>query len=331
MWNQKTLSRRSALGSFAALTLASKESLAQGAAYPARPIRIVSPYPPGGGTDTTARLLSAPLGRLLGQSVVVDNRPGASGSIGAGEVARSPADGYTLLIDALVHVVNPSLLKGLPFDYSTGFTPISQVTRLPQIMIAPTTLPPKTLQEFIAYARAQKGKLSYGSSGNATGQHLAAAMFLRAAGLADIVHVPYRGGSAAMQGVLTGDVAFVVATVNTAAALVKEGRLRAYAVASEQRVPSLPDVPTFAEAGVPGVVLDEWNGIFAPSGTPPAIVDRLHAALVEALRDPTVRARMEGLGTEPLGSSPAEFRDVLSREREKLGALIRDANITAEG
>lgn len=329
--HQHALTRRSALATLAAMAAAPSIAFAQpGGAFPSRPIRIVSPYPPGGGTDTTARLLSGPLSRLLARPVVVENRPGASGSIGAGEVARAAPDGHTLLIDALVHVINPSLLRGLPFDYTNGFAPISQVTRLPQIMIASPALPATTLAEFIAYARANQGKLAFGSSGNATGQHLAAAMFLRASGLTDIEHVPYRGGSAAMQGVLTGDVAFAIATVNTAAGLVREGKLRAYATASESRVPSLPDVPTFAEAGVQGVVLDEWNGIFAPAGTPDAIVQQLHDALTHALADETVRARMEGIGTEPLGTAPAAFAAFLARERAILGKLIREADIKAD-
>lgn len=323
-----SLTRRAALGALA-IVAAPRLARAQ-AVFPTRPIRIISPYPPGGGTDTTARLLAPPLGRILGQPIVVENKAGASGSIGAAEVARAAPDGHTLLIDPMAHVVNPTLMRGLPFDYVRGFAPVSQVTRLPQVMIAPLALPP-TLAGFIDHARAHQGRLAFGSSGNATGQHLAAAMFLRAAGLRDIEHVPFRGGSAAMQGVLTGDVAFAVGVVNTVTGLVREGRLRAYAVASDRRVPALPDVPTFAEAGVPGVVLDEWNGIFAPAGTPAPVVERLHAALLEALADPSVRERLAGIGTQPLGTSPATFAAFIAHERERLAALIHDAHITAEG
>ncbi|MFO1080898.1 MAG: tripartite tricarboxylate transporter substrate binding protein [Reyranellaceae bacterium] len=321
-----TLGRRAALATLAAPFVAARAQTA----FPSRPIRIVSPYPPGGGTDTTARLLAVPLARLLGQPIVVENKAGASGSIGASEVARAAPDGHTLLIDPMAHVVNPTLMRGLTFDYGRAFAPVSQVTRLPQVMIAPVTLPP-TLAGFIAQARANEGKLAYGSSGNATGQHLAAAMFLRAAGLRDIEHVPFRGGSAAMQGVLAGDVAFAIATVNTAAGLVREGRLRGYAVASERRIAALPEVPTFAEAGVPGVVLDEWNGVFVPTGTPGPVIERLYAALAEALRDPTVQARMAAIGAQPVGSSPAEFAAFIVRERESLAELIRAAHITLEG
>ncbi len=317
--------RRLALALLAAPALARAQGWA-----PSRPLRIVSPYPPGGGTDTTARLLAGPLQRILGQPIVVENRAGASGSIGAAEVARAAPDGHTVLVDAMAHVVNPSILRGLPFDYAQGFAPISQLTRLPQVMIAPLSGPPD-LAAFIAHARAQAARLAFGSSGNATGQHLAAVMALRAAGIEGMEHVPYRGGSAAMQGVLTGEVAFAIATVNTASALVRDGRLRGYAAASAARIPSLPEVPTFAEAGLPGVVLEEWNGLFAPAGTPPEAVARLHAAFAEALGDATVRGRMEGIGTIPLGSPPAEFARHLEREREALAVLIREAGITAEG
>lgn len=320
--------RRATLGGLLTTPLIGLAAPARAQApFPQRPLRVVSPYPPGGGTDTTARLLAGPMGQSLGQPVVVDNKPGAGGSIGAAEVARAAPDGHTLLVDALGHVVNPSLMRGLPFDYARAFAPISQLTRLPQIMIARADLPPATLRDFVAYAKARQGRLSYGSSGNATGAHLAAVLFLRAAGLPDVEHVPYRGGSAAMQGVLTGDVAFAFATVNTAAQLVQEGRLRAYAAAAERRVPSLPDVPTLSELGLE-VVLDEWNGLFAPAGTPPAVIARLHAVAAEALREPAVRERFAQLGAEPLGTPPEAFAAFVAREREAMARLVREANIT---
>lgn len=319
--------RRALLAAPLALGVAGADAWAQaGSDFPRRSIRLVSPYPPGGGTDTTGRLISGPLQRLLGQPVVVDNKAGASGSIGAAEVARAEPDGYTLLVDSLGHASNPALMSNLPFDYTRAFAPISQLTRLPQIMVAPTSLPPTSVPEFIAYAKANPGRLAYGSSGNASGAHLASVLFLREAGLPDIEHVPYRGGSAALQGVLSGDVVFAYSTVNTAAQLVQDGRLRAYAVASSHRLDALPDVPTLRELGL-DVVLDEWNGFFAPAGTPPGVIARLQAAAAEALKDPAASERFRQLGAEPLGTSPEAFALFVVEQRAMLARLIRDANI----
>jgi tripartite-type tricarboxylate transporter receptor subunit TctC len=231
--------------------LAASAALAQERAFPTGPVRVVSPYPPGGGTDTTARIIGPAMGEFLGQPILVENRGGAGGSIGAAEVARSAPDGQTVLVDALGHVVNPHLLKGLAFDYA-AFVPVTEVTLRPQVMIVDPRTPAADLAAFLAYAKARAGRLSYGSSGNATGSHLASVLFLRQAGL-DMAHVPYRGGSAALQDVLAGNVAFAMATVNSATQLILDGRLRALAVASDRCVASLPKVPTMAEAGFDGV------------------------------------------------------------------------------
>ena len=314
------------LGAIGAAALA-RPALAQ--AWPTRSIRIVSPYPPGGGTDTTSRILSGPLQRELGQSIVVENRGGAGGSIGAAEVARSAPDGYSVLVDSLGHVVNPTLMRNLPFDYARAFAPVTQLTRLAQVMIAPTSVPQATLEEFVAHARANPGRLSYGSSGNGTGAHLGGVLFTRAAGL-DMVHVPYRGGSVAMQAVLSGDVVFALATVNTASQLIQDGRLRAYAVAGDARVRSLPNVPTLAEKGYSGCELYEWNGLFAPAGTPPAIVARLHEAFAAALRDPAVQQRFGQIGAETLGTTPAEFAAFVAQQRDAMARIVREANITLD-
>jgi tripartite-type tricarboxylate transporter receptor subunit TctC len=297
------------------------------AAWPDKPIRIISPYPPGGGTDVTARLLSGPLAARFTRGVVVENRPGAGGSIGAAEVARAAPDGYTLLIDALGHAVNPALLRGLPFDYATAFTPVSQLTRLPQIMIAPLS-GPSSLAAFVMAARAKPGSVTYGSSGNGTGSQLAAVLFARAAGL-QMEHAPYRGGSTAMQAVLAGEVAFTFATVNTAAQLVQEGQLRAYAVVGDRRLAGLPNVPTLTEAGYPGCDLYEWNGLFAPAGTPKMVIDTLYRAFSQALRDPAVIARFAELGAEPLGTAPSAFAAFVAAQRATMAELVREAGIEA--
>lgn len=320
------LGRRAAAAGL--LALAVGLARAQERPFPGGPVRIVSPYAPGGGTDTTARAIGPAMGEFLGTSILVENRGGAGGSIGAAEVARAAPDGQTVLVDALGHVVNPFLLRGLAFDYA-AFVPVTQVTMLPQVMIVDPRVPVVDMAGFVAYARGRAGRLSYGSSGNATGSHLASALFLRRSGL-DIAHVPYRGGSAAMQDVLAGNLAFAMATVNSATQLILDGRLRALAVASDRRVASLPDVPTMAEAGMPGVVLDEWNGMFAPPGTPRRIVERLHAGVRHALDSPTVRNRFAAIGAVPVGSDPDAFAAFVRDRREAMAGLVRDAGITID-
>lgn len=308
-----------------------RPSVAQGAAAPwspTRPIRLLAGYPPGGGVDTTARLLAGPLSTLLGQPVVVENRPGAGGSLAGHEVARAAPDGHTLFVDASPQTVNHVLLKNLPFDYATAFTPISQVIVLPQIMIVHNGLPVRTLAEFVAYAKARPGQLAYGSSGNATASHLGTELFLRRAGL-NVVHVPYRGGTPALQDLLGGNVAFVFGTVSSSLQLAREGRVRPLAVTTAQRIPPLPEVPTFAEQGFPGYELNEWNGLFAPAGLPAPIVARLHQAVLAALADPVVRQRIEALGAIPVGSDPASFARFMTEQREAMGRLVREIGLEA--
>ena len=218
---------RRALAGLLALPALARVAAAQGASWsPARPIRLIAPYPPGGGVDTTSRLLAAPMGAFLGQQVIVENRAGAGGSIAAAELARSAPDGQTIMIDALAHTVNPALLRNLPFDYATAFTPISQVVVLPQILVINSSIPARTLPEFVAHVKARPGQLSYGSSGNATAAHLAAALFVNRAGL-DIQHLPYRGGTPALQDLLGGAIAFVFGTVSSSLQLARDGRPRA--------------------------------------------------------------------------------------------------------
>lgn len=296
---------------------------------PTRPIRLIAPYPPGGGVDTTSRLLSGPMGAFLGQPVIVENRGGAGGSIGAAEVARSAPDGHTIMTDALAHTVNQYLIRNLPFDYTTAFAPISQVVVLPQILaVNPQTVPAKTVQEFIAWARPRAATLSFGSSGNATAAHLASALFLNRAGL-DITHVPYRGGTPALQDLMGGNIAFVFGTVSSTLQLVRDGRLVALGVSTAERIPPLPDVGTIAEQGFPGFELNEWNGLYAPAGTPAAVVTRLYEAAKHALADATVRQRIDALGAIPLGSDPAVFARYVASQRELMGRIVREARIEA--
>ena len=279
---------------------------AQGAAWaPSRPIRLIAPYPPGGGVDTTSRLLATPMGAFLGQPVVVENRGGAGGSIGAGELARSAPDGHTIMVDALAHTVNPHLIRNPGFDYASAFAPISQVVVLPQILaVNPQTVPAKTVQDFLAWARPRAGSLSYGSSGNATAAHLAAALFLNRARL-EITHVPYRGGTPALQDLLGGSIAFVFGTVSSTLQLVRDGRLVAL-----------------------GVTTVSASSRWRTAASAPA-VQRLYEAAKHALADAAVRQRLDALGALPLGTDPAAFARYVADQRALMGRIVREARIEA--
>ena len=317
------LHRRLLLG--AALIPLCRPALAQ--QFPSQTIRLIAPFPPGGGTDTVARLLLPHLIARLGQNIVVENRSGAGGSIGSGEVARSAPDGHTLLLDAMSHVVNPTLMPGLPFDYTTAFAPITQLTLQPQMLVVPAASPFQTLAELVSAAKARPESLSYATSGNGTGSHLAMVEFARLAGI-EVVHVPYRGGGPAMTDLLAGNVGAAFASVAAAAGHVQSGRLRALAAAGRQRIGSLPDVPTVAEQGFVGFDFDEWNGLWATAGTPPFALQRLHDAAIFALAQPDVRARMAQIGIVPMGTSREAFGEFLVAQRERAARLIRAANIT---
>ena len=318
------LDRRALLG---AALLPAFPRLARAQAFPSQPIRIIPPYPPGGGTDTVARLLQPHFAAQLGQNIVIENRGGAGGSIGAAEVARSPKDGHTLLLDSMGHVVNPTLMPGLSFDYATAFAPITQLTWQPQMLVVPAASPFRSLADLVAAAKARPGTLSYASSGNGTGAHLAMVEFARMAGI-EVVHVPYRGGGPAMTDLIAGNVAMAFASAAAATAHVQGGRLRALGAAGLRRIGALPDMPTIAEQGYAGFDWDEWNGLWTVAGSPPAAVERLHAAAIFALAQPDVRARMEQIGIVPLGTSPQDFAAFVVAQRERAARLIRDANIT---
>ncbi|MBR0680438.1 twin-arginine translocation pathway signal protein [Roseomonas eburnea] len=301
--------------------------IARAQAFPAQPIRIIPPYPPGGGTDTVARLLQPHLAAQLGQSVVIENRGGAGGSIGAAEVARAPKDGHTLLLDSMGHVVNPTLMQGLSFDYASAFAPITQLTWQPQMLVVPVASPFRSIADLVAAAKARPGTLSYASSGNGTGAHLAMVEFSRMAGI-EVMHVPYRGGGPAMTDLVAGNVAMAFASASAATAHVQGGRLRGLGAAGLRRIGALPDMPTIADQGFPGFDFDEWNGLWTVAGSPPAAITRLHAAAVFALAQPDVRARMAQIGIVPVGNGPDEFAAFVVAQRERAARLIRDANIT---
>lgn len=318
------ITRRSALG-VAALLLAPHAASAQD--FPTRALRLIPPYPPGGGTDTVARLLVPHMTARLGQNIVVENRGGAGGSIGAAEVARAAPDGHTLLLDAMGHVVNATLMQGLPFDYATAFAPITQLTLQPQMLVVPAASPFTTLAALIAAAKDKPGTLSIASSGNGSGAHLAAVELMRLAGI-ELIHVPYRGGGPAMTDLVAGNVAMAFASASAATAHVQGGRLRALGAAGKARIGAFPAMPTLAEQGVTGYDFDEWNGLWTVAGTPPSAIAKLHEATLFALAQPDVTARFAQIGIVAVGSPQAEFAAFVVAQRERAARLIRDANIT---
>jgi tripartite-type tricarboxylate transporter receptor subunit TctC len=319
--------RRAALAALIAPALLPAAGARAQPAWPARSIRLIVPFAAGGAADSAARVLTPRMGEILGQGFVVENRTGASGSLGGGEVARA-TDGHTFLWDASSHIVNPSLLR-VPFDYTTAFAPISLVVTFPSAIAVKTDFRAGTLAEFVAAAKARPGTVSVGTQGNATAGHLGLVAFQRAAGI-EVVHVPYRGGAAAAQDLASGAIDAVFTTLVSAGPVVESGRARFLAVGTTTRVESRPDVPTVAESGYPGFESNEWAGLFGPSSTPPAVVARMHEALAEAIADPTLRARLVGIGCVPVASRPEAFARFVREGRDAMAALVREANIRAE-
>lgn len=321
--------RRGLLGGGAAALLAGDAAAQTAAPWPNRPIRLVVPFAAGGAADSAARSITPRMAEHLGQQFVVDNRTGASGSVGGGAVAQAAPDGHTLLWDASSHLVNPALMRGLPFDYATAFTPVSLVVTFPGLLAVKSGFPATSVAEFVAAARARPGAISVGTQGNATAGHLGLVRFARLAGI-EVIHVPYRGGAEAARDLASGSVDAVFTTTVSAGPVVDSGRARALAVTSLERVPSRPDVPTLAESGFPGFDSNEWAGLFGPAGLPAAIAAQLHAALGEALADQAVRARLAQIGAVPVGSAPADFARFVREGREAMARLVREANIRLE-
>ncbi len=312
----------------AALLLASA-AWAQGA-FPTRTVTLVVPFPPGGGTDTGARIVAQKLGQKWGQTVVVENKGGAAGMIGADLVAKAKPDGYTLLMGNIgTQAINPSLYKKMPYDPDKAFAPVSFVAELPLAMMVNPQVPAKTAQEFIALAKSQPGKLSYSSSGAGGAPHLAAEMFKDATGTF-ILHVPYRGGGPAVADLIAGHVQLSFMTVLEAAGHFKAGKLRALAVTSAKRVSAFPEVPTLAEGGVPGFNSISWIGLFAPAGTPKDLVEKISADVREVVASDEVKARLTELGAVPYGNTPAQFAALIENDRKRYAKIIAERKITAE-
>ncbi|HEY3075626.1 MAG TPA: tripartite tricarboxylate transporter substrate binding protein [Burkholderiales bacterium] len=266
------------------------------------------------------------MGEALRQPLIVENRPGASGTIGVGEVARAAPDGMTLMLDASSYAVNPSLYAKLPYDPRRAFAPISLLVLFPNMLVVNPAFPARSVQELVAAAKAQPGKIAYASSGNGSAQHLAAELFRQGAGL-DMVHVPYKGGGPALQDVIGGQVPVFFANMASGLPHVKSGRLRALAVTGTKRSNAAPELPTVAESGVPGYEVYEWNAVFAPAGTPAPIVQRLHAEFAKALAAPDVRERIAGLGGEIAATPPADTERWLADQFDKWARVVRTSNI----
>src|SRR5262245_10904254 len=298
--------------------------------YPSKPIRMIVAYPPGGGTDIVGRTVAQKLGEALGQAVVVENRGGASGNIGTELAARATPDGYTVLMGNVApNAINVSLFKNLPFDPVVDFAPVSLVASTPNILVVHPSTPARTVKEVVALARAKPGALNFASAGVGSSSHLAGELF-RVLARAEIVHVPYKGAGPAMVDVLSGQVQLYFATMPAAMPHVKSGKLVAIAVTSAKRSPALPELPTVAEAGVPGYEASTWYGLLAPAHTPGAAIARLHDATVKVLAEPALREKLADQGFEPVGDTPEEFAAYIRSEIGKWGKVIRDAGIKAE-
>jgi len=311
------------------LFLAALATVAHAETYPARPIRMLVAFPPGGGTDIVARMIAPPLGEALGQNVVVENHGGASGTIGTELAAHAAPDGYTLLMGNVApNAINAGLFPRLPYDAVADFAPVSLVATTPNILVVHPSVPARSVGELIALARRSPGKLNFASAGSGTSSHLAGELF-HAMAHVDIVHVPYKGAGPAMLDVLSGQVQVYFATLPAALPHVRSGQLVALAVTGAQRSAALPDLPSVAES-LPGYEASTWYGLLAPARTPQANVARLHRALVASLATPELRERLVAQGFEPIGSSPQEFAATIRSDVAKWGKVIRDAGIRPE-
>jgi tripartite-type tricarboxylate transporter receptor subunit TctC len=307
---------------------ATSTALAQGA-YPNKPIRLIVPFAPGGSNDIMARIIGQKIGENVGQTVIIDNRGGASGIIGTDIAAKAAPDGYTLLMMSLTLAVNPSLFKKLPYDTDKDLLPVSLVASAPLILVVHPSLPVKTLKDFIAHAKANPGKLNFGSGGPGTTPHLAGEMLKSMAGL-QMTHVPYKGGGPALADLMGGQLQLMLENIPSTLPHVKSGKLRVLALSGLKRSPLVPEVPTLDEAGLRGYEIVGWNGLFLPASTPNAIVARLHTETVKALALPDIKDRLSGMGAEGVGNTPAQFGAFVKTEIKKWAQVVRDAGLRVE-
>ena len=320
---------RRRIGVVLALALVAGAAMPAAAAWPERPVRWVVPYPPGGATDIVARVIGARLSNSFGQTVVIDNRPGAGGNVGTDWVAKSQPDGYTMLFGGVAHAIGETAYVKLPFDLHRDLASVVLLTRLPNVMVVAPGFPAHSVAEFIAIAKAQPGSLNFASSGNGTSVHLSGELFKFMAGV-DMVHVPFRGAAPAIQELIGGRVQVLFDNIPSAIGHVRSGSLRALAVTTLTRSPALPDVPTIDEAGVPGYEAYSWFSIMVPAGTPAPVVARINQDANAVLAEPDVRARLLELGATPAGGTPADCARFLDQEIEKWGKVVRTAHVVVE-
>lgn len=299
------------------------------AAWPDKPVKLVVPYPPGGAADALARTVAAELGPRLKQQVIVENKPGGGGTIGAQLVATAPADGYTFLYDATSFAVNPSLYPKLPFDYGKDFQPVSMVARIPTLLVVPASSPFKNVTDLVQYAKAHPGKLSYASAGNGGAAHLTGELFKQGFKIS-IVHVPYRGGAPALTDLVGGQVDMMFSAVTASGPMVKGGKLRVLATAFDRRLESMPEVPAVSESGLKGFSAYEWNAIFAPAGTPAEVVKRMETEMRDVLATPAMRERLAALGALPAAGGAKELGEFVRAETAKWAGVIKTSQIKVD-
>ena len=324
-----SIQRRAALvvAAFAAL---SAMQGAQAQTYPNKAITLVVPFAAGGSTDIVARIVGARMGELLGQTVVIENRAGAGGNIGSTSVAKSAPDGYTILMGTIsTHAINPAVFKNMQVDPAKDFAPISLLALVPSVLTASNSFPATNLKEMIAKLKAEPGKHSYASSGVATPQHLGGELFKTMTGT-DMQHIPYRGGGPALQDVVSGKVAFIFDNLPSSAEMIRAGKVRGYAITTNKRSPAFPDMPTMAEAGLPGYEIYSWNALFAPANTPKDIVAKLNDAANKAIADPVVAKKLSDLSAEVVGSTPEALAEHVKKEMAKWGPIAKAAGATVE-
>ena len=317
------------LGASIASSLLVLAAAASAADYPARPIRIIVPQSPGASTDLTARLVAQKLNEAFKQPVIVDNRPGSSGIAGTEIVARAPADGYTLMVVASSFSINPAVGRKLPYDAVRDFTTVSQLSKFPNMLAAHPSTPVKTLQDVIALAKAKPGQLSYASAGLATGTHMTAELLKYMAGI-DLLHVPYKGGGPSMAAAMGGQTQLVISTTLGLLTHVRSGKLKAIAITAAKRSTAAPEIPTFAESGVPGYEHEPWNGMFAPARLPKPVLAKINAEVARALNTPDVRQVFERDGADVVASTPEQFAATLKAEIAKWTKVAKAANITLD-
>lgn len=306
------------------------QALAQGAgSFPSKPVTLVLPFPPGGSTDIVARIIQPRLAQAVGQTIIVDNRPGAAGQVATAYVAKAVPDGHTLFLSFDTHAINPVANKNLPYDTFRDFAPVTLLVRFALVIGANPAVKGANLKEFVEYARTQPGKLNYASTGLGSLNHLAAEELKRRAGI-DVVHVPYKGGGPVIQAILANESQYTFLSYAAQKSHIQAGKIKPLAVTGAKRLPELPDVPTLAESGFPGLEAYSWIGIFAPAATPPAVVNKLHDDFVAAVNDPDTRAKLTGAGFEVVGSSQAELARFVRSEYERWDKFARETNIKFE-